>query len=346
MYRILSLDGGGICGLLTAILLDRLEKMAPGFLDNVDLYAGTSTGGILAVGLAAGITPLELSELYDGKGRDVFDDSLVDNLLDIGNAIGAKYSNRSLQILLSDKLGEFRLKDLHRRVLISSFDLDNADDPKRKPGSLRTWKPKFFHNFEGPDSDGEEKAVDVALRTSAAPTYFPVYQGFIDGGVAANNPSMCAVAQVLRERKATLDQIVVLSFGTGDNERFLDFRKVQSADWGWAQWATQLPGIMVSANVGVADYQCRQIFGERYLRVNPPLNCDIALDGLDGIPTLKTVGNAYDLAEVEKWLKANWFAEKAATPTPPALRPTTPPPAAKAKSKAKPRSASRAKRAR
>lgn len=308
-YRILTLDGGGICGLLTAIVLDRLETAHPGFLASVDLFAGTSTGGILALGLAAGLSPLEIADLYDARGREVFDDSAIDNLLDLGNAIGAKYGNQRLRALLAEKLGARTLGDLPRKVLVAAFDLDNGDDPKRKPGSLRTWKPKFFHNFDGDGSDKPEAVVEVAMRTSAAPTYFPVYRGYIDGGVAANNPSMCAVAQVLHEDLATLKNIHLLSLGTGDNERYLPAEKVFDSDWGWAQWATQLPGIMVSANVGVAHYQCLQILGEdRYRRINPRLPRDVDLDSVAEIPVLKQTANDYDLTEDSAWLQASWMA--------------------------------------
>ena len=75
-------------------------------------------------------------------------------------------------------------------VLIPSFQLDN----QAPHAGQRQWKPKFFHNYPGPDSDGAELVVDVAMRTSAAPIYFPTYQSYIDGGVVANDPSMAALA--------------------------------------------------------------------------------------------------------------------------------------------------------
>jgi patatin-like phospholipase/acyl hydrolase len=194
-YHILSLDGGGIRGLLTTILLERLEAAVPGFLSKIELFAGTSTGGILALGLAAGVTPTAARGLYEEKGPEVFADTLFDNVRDLGNAIGAQYGNAHLKRVLTEYFGEKILDDLlPNHVLISSFDLDNGPD---QPAALRTWKPKFFHNFAGPDSDGKERVVDVALRSAAAPSFFPVYQGYADGGVFANNPSMAALAQAL-----------------------------------------------------------------------------------------------------------------------------------------------------
>ncbi len=90
-YHILSMDGGGIRGLITAILLERLEQARPGFLAMIDLFAGTSTGGLLALGLASGKTPTQARELYEVYGKAVFKDTVIDEIRDIGSLIGADY---------------------------------------------------------------------------------------------------------------------------------------------------------------------------------------------------------------------------------------------------------------
>ena len=167
-YKILSLDGGGIRGLLTAIILERLNLTNPGWLDNVDLLAGTSTGGFIALGLAHGLKPTQLRDLYEKKGEKIFDDSWLDDLKDIGGLTGADYDNKNLMRELKRTFGNTRLKNLKKRVLIPAFDLDNEDKDAKK----RSWAPKFFHNFPGPDSDGMALVRNVALYTSAAPTYF------------------------------------------------------------------------------------------------------------------------------------------------------------------------------
>jgi patatin-like phospholipase/acyl hydrolase len=299
LYHILSLDGGGIRGVLTATLLERLEKAHPGFLSKVDLFAGTSTGGILALGLAAGLTPTEIGQLYTESGTRVFADSVWDDIHDLGKLTGAEYSNEPLKQAIRERIGDITLGDLPKRVLISSFDLDNEP---QTPGVLRTWKPKFFHNFPGNDSDADQKLVDVALRTSAAPTYFPIYQGYIDGGVVANNPSMCALAQALNPEAGgqNLRQVTLLSIGTGINSRFLTH---QNADWGLAQWAPHLLSLMIEGNGGVADYQCQQILGKHYLRIDPILPGSIGVDKLDQIPVLREFGERENLYAAVRWLK-------------------------------------------
>lgn len=272
-YRILSLDGGGIKGLFTATLLERLQASYPALVERVDLIAGTSTGGILACGLAAGFSPRELGDLYRAHGAEIFDDSWLDNLVDLGNAVGAQYSQKNLERELVKRFGKRTLGELGKRVLIPAFDLDAAAEG----GRPRMWKPKFFHNFPGSDSDRAETVVDVVLRTSAAPSYFPSWQGYVDGGVVANNPSMVAVAQALDRRggKRKLDELLVLSVGTGTEPKFIAGRK---HDWGWGQCARPLMSLMIGGTMGVADFQCRQILAERYCRLDRIFNRAVDLD--------------------------------------------------------------------
>jgi patatin-like phospholipase/acyl hydrolase len=273
-YRILSLDGGGIKGLLSATLLTRLLERRPTLIERTDLIAGTSTGGILALGLAVGLAPEALARLYRERADRIFDDSFWDDLIDLGKAVGADYSNRKLRRELKRHFGDRTLGDLDKRVLIPAFDLD-APATATRP---RAWKPKFFHNFPGEDSDQAETVVDVALRTSAAPTYFPAHQGYVDGGVVANNPAMAAVAQALDPRAAgvALHEIALLSVGTGHEPKSIRARRV---DWGWGQWARPLVSMMISGVAGVADFQCRQLIGpDRYQRLDPILDRGVDLD--------------------------------------------------------------------
>jgi uncharacterized protein len=298
-YHILACDGGGIRGLLTTILLERLEAAVPGFLSKIDLYAGTSTGGILALGLASGITPTQARELYEVKAPEVFAVSVLDNMRDLGNAIGPQYGNVNLKRVLTEYFGNKTLDDLPHKVLISSFDLDNGPD---NPAPLRTWKPKFFHNFPGPDSDGKELVVDVALRTAAAPSFFPVYQGYTDGGVMANNPSMAALAQALEPSTGAqaLADLSLLSLGTGRGNQFIS---VQDANWGWVQWAPHIIEIMLESSSGVADYECRQLLGPRYQRLDPLLPETINLGDVSKIPRLVDIAERVMLEATIDWLK-------------------------------------------
>lgn len=299
MYRILSLDGGGLRGVLTAKLLERLESAQPGFLSQVNLFAGTSTGGVLALGLALGLSPTDMGRLYTQAASQVFADSIWDDIRDLGRLTGADYSNQPLKQAILELIGDITLGDLPRQVLISSFQLDNN---AQTPGLPRTWKPKFFHNFPGPDSDAAEKVVDVALRTSAAPAYFPIYQGYVDGGVVVNNPSMCALAQALNPNMGghKLEEVALLSIGTGVSSKYISQK---DADWGLVQWAPHLVSMMIEGGVGLAEYQCRQMLGERFLRINPALPGSVGLDDVSQIPLLQEIGQLADLGPALGWLK-------------------------------------------
>ena len=187
--RVLTVDGGGVRGIIPAIVLERLcaEPGLDGWLDRVDLVAGTSTGGLIALSLAAGIAPGDLRALYEKHAGEVFADNLFDDVKDLGKLIGADYNVGNLERVVHETLGDKTLAQLDKRVLVTAFDLDNEDPDER------TWKPKLFHNYPGPDSDGDALAYRVGTATAAAPTYFESFDGYIDGGVFATNPSMCAL---------------------------------------------------------------------------------------------------------------------------------------------------------
>jgi len=300
-YRILSIDGGGIRGLFAAVLLDRLSQRVPFFLDSVDLAAGTSTGGIIALGLALGLKPSDLVSLYKENATKIFDNSWKDEIRDVVRIIGAEYDNGPLKEVLQGVFKTATLGELQKRVIVPAFDLDN----QAQPPALRTWKPKFFHNFPGPDSDGDELLVEVALRTSAAPTYFPVYEGYIDGGVVANNPSMAALAQAIDATTGgqTLGDVRLLSLGTGATPAYI---QGQDHHWGVAQWAKPLISILMDGMLGVADYQCARLLHDRYWRLEPVLPQPIALDAADKTNELVEYAEQVPLDDTVAWLKANF----------------------------------------
>jgi len=312
-YRILSLDGGGLRGIITAILLERLEISCPGFLASVDLFVGTSTGGILALALAAGMPPSTLVDLYETKGAKIFRKSVGRELRSLGKLVGAEYDNRNLHEILNQTFGSKRLADLDRKVAIPAFRLDTKD--RYADGEERCWRPKIFHNYEGFDSDENELVADVALYTASAPTYFPASDGFIDGGVVANNPSMVAVAQALDFRCQPLDvvprqlgDLVLLSVGTGVS---LTYVKGDRLDWGVAQWARPLINILMDGVSEVADFQCRQILGERYERLQTVFKQDdkVPMDGVAKIPSMIEYANATPTEGTVGWLGDVWFRE-------------------------------------
>src|SRR5271156_2075557 len=161
-YLIVSFDGGGIRGIYACALWARLCRLFPRLRRLVRLFAGNSTGGIIVCGIAYGKTGDQMIDFYQANGPLIFRRGLWRKIKTLGGLTGPKYSNAALYDALKEVFGFSTLGELNVKILIPSFDLQN-------------WKPKFFHNFAGPDSDAGEYLYDIAMRTSAAPVYFPTY---------------------------------------------------------------------------------------------------------------------------------------------------------------------------
>lgn len=293
MYKVLSIDGGGIRGIIPVRVMERLENHRPGVVQEFDLFAGTSTGAVLAGGFAFGLEARFMRQMYQGFGEEVFADSLWDDVRDLKYVLGADYGIENLKSLLDRVIGETTLGQLSKKVLIAAFDLK---DEKRNPPR---WRPKFFHNFPDSNGDSGEKLVDVVIRSAAAPVYFPIYQGYVDGGVAAINPSTCALAQAFHE--GFLD-VRLLSLGTGNNPRWLD---VQDGNWGIAQWGLNLVNMVMDGGGEVADYQCRQILRDQYFRMQPQMPKPVGLDDWRATEELIGIADAIDLEPLINWLDAS-----------------------------------------
>src|SRR5262245_8318246 len=304
--HVVSIDGGGVRGIVPVIVMERIAA-EPGlgdWLDRTELIAGTSTGGIIALSVAAGVPLEELHELYTTRAGVVFKDSFFDDLRDIGKVFGADYDVNNLEREAHRVLGDRTLAQLHKRVLVTTFDLDNGATTDRH------WKAKLFHNFPGTDSDGDALAYRVAVATSAAPTYFASYDGYVDGGVFATNPSMCALAQtqdarVPADERADLAELRLISFGTGRTPQYVEGDRL---DWGYWQWVRPLLDLMLEGVNGIADYQCAQLLGDQYHRLAPvfPPDKSIGQDAVSAIPYLVEFANDLDLSATAAWLRANW----------------------------------------
>ena len=302
-YRILSLDGGGIRGILTARLLVRLHHRVPEFLPSIDLFAGTSTGALIALSLAMGSSPEDVENLYRDHGARIFSArGPLDDLNPLDEIERANYDNDDLLSVLSTHFGTTTLGDLDGSVLVPTFMLDRRADGRSG------WAPKIFHNVPAQDGRGDDPdddpVVDVAMMTSAAPTYFPSYAGAIDGGVYANNPSVCAVSKAVNVG-VPLGQIRTLALGTGVLPRFVEGERV---DWGLRKWGLKMLSLVMSGMAGVGDYQCQQLLGENYRRVDPILPYDIDLDGWRKMDQLVELAEMVPVEPLEIWVRERFLA--------------------------------------
>jgi len=299
-FNILALDGGGVEGVIEAVVLERLMKEFPKLLRDVDLIVGSSTGGIQALNLASGKTAPENLESYQDIAKIVFADCFLDDFRDLRKLDGANYSAKNMRRILQLQFGDMVLRDLDKKVAITSFYLDSGSE-----SFCRGWKLKVFHNFDNGDSDGDVRIVDVGLRTSATPIYFPTADGYIDGGVVANNPSMIGITQALDSRGPTVpfESINLLSLGVGFNGHWI---KGKNHDWGAFRWAPHLLFMMLEGSVNMVHFQCSQLLGDRYFRINPNLPEKFPLDAWKKIPNLIEAAENIDLERGLEWLEEYW----------------------------------------
>jgi patatin-like phospholipase/acyl hydrolase len=168
-YRILALDGGGVRGQFTITLLRRLGEALPGWIGKTDLFAGTSVGAVLALGLATGHRPKEMEQLFRKRAPHIFRPSTSRIPLQLARFFRAGYAVAPLNRFLEGMLGDLRLQDLDKRVVVPVMRLDNGHGS----GDQRCWEPDVFNNFGGKETDhGQMLARQVALCATATPTIF------------------------------------------------------------------------------------------------------------------------------------------------------------------------------
>lgn len=309
MYGILSLDGGGLRGVISLAIIERLDAAVPEWRNKINMYAGTSTGGLIALGLAKKMTPSQIMDVYMNDGPKIFNRSLWHEISNLGDVTGPKYDSTNRMETVQRMLGNDRLSNYMSsnkdsgHVVITAFDLINAH---ATDAANRVWKPKIFHNVPTKSAkysnDGSEYAWKVAMYTSAAPTYFASYEGFVDGGVFANNPAMCALAQTQDDRndiKHQMDEIYMLSIGAGARP----FHLVGDESWGLAQWAPKLVDLLMDGVNEVADFQAKQLLpDDHYGRINADLAVDIPMDAVDMLGTMQRIGNSVPITDAINFL--------------------------------------------
>ncbi len=290
LTRILSIDGGGIKGIIPGTILAHLEEKiqqatgnnADRIADYFDLIAGTSTGGILTCLLLCPdnsnrpkYTAKEAVDFYLKKGDSIFSSDIWKRIKTMNGLLDEKYSATELENGFVEFFGDTKLSQLIKPCLITAYDIEYS-------------KTVFFNSMDlkkHPDNDFLVR--DVARATSAAPTYFEVsrissnngtYYPLIDGGIFANNPAMCAFAEATKlQNDFSIQNTFILSLGTGadrKNAQSIPYKKAK--DWGIAEWVKPLITILMKSSAETVHYQLNSIFqnagkAENYIRVEPSL---------------------------------------------------------------------------
>ena len=360
VVRILSIDGGGIRGLIPAIMLNEIETRTAqieiqaaenenrdpdvrqgkngAFIPTselFDLIAGTSTGGILALGLTMpndvtvrraerqpAYTAQALAALYREEGANIFSRSTWHRIRSLGGKVEEKYPSEGIEDVLRTRFQETRLSAALTDVLIPSYDLENQC-------------PRFFKSVWAQGNPLENFLMsDVARATSAAPTYFEPhrFEGegpaessinghlVVDGGIFANHPAMCALAEARSIHQDA--EILLVSLGTGDLTRSEEFEAAE--DWGALSWVRPLFRIIFDGASDTVDYQLRQLLPRteterEYYRFQPRLDrgsddmddaSETNLDALEGVVRAFVQAHRVALKTLCQRLHKEWLRNK------------------------------------
>jgi len=272
--KILSIDCGGVRGLIPGMIIVELERRLGKPVSEVfDLIAGTSAGGHIALALSApdknGDTKwsaADLANFYrDAYGR-IFPSTGNRFIGALRGITDERYSAEGIELVLEEIFGDVMLSEAMTEVLVTAFEVESG-------------KPHFFLRSEArADKRLDHTMKFVARATSAAPTYFePAAKigsdeklAFIDGGVFANNPTMCGFAHA-QKLGFDEDDMTIVSIGTGAVSRELVYEEVR--DWGLAHWARPILDITAQAGNHAIDWQLNQILRKgHYFRIQPMMS--------------------------------------------------------------------------
>lgn len=288
-FQILSLDGGGIKGLFSAAVLAAIENdLGTTVVDHFDLIVGTSTGGIIALGLAAGMRPREIVEFYLSKGPSIFP---TGRLVRWRHWWRAKFAPESLQTALQSCFKDKRIADCTKRVVIPSYNLGEDDVYLfRTPHAerlKRDWKVPLWK---------------VALATSSAPTFFPCSRHvdnlrLIDGGVWANNPTMVGIVEAYGTLEIPLNAVHVFSIGTSDAVTHRRNKLNAGGKFAWASGNDAIDVIMRGQSIGAHNQASFLLGRDRVERWNPTVaSNEFSLDGVHKADDL--VGKAAHVSRI------------------------------------------------
>ncbi len=296
--RILSIDGGGVRGIIPAQVAVSIEEKLQQksgnpdakIADYFDLIAGTSAGGILTCTYLFPDPKNPSRPRWSAQdalnfsiksGRDVFKSSFWQTLSSLDGLVDEKYSSVDLEKFLLEHFGDCKLSEMLKPCLITSYDIERR-------------KAHFFNQMDAKKNVKYDYLIrDITRATSAAPSYFEVPKicsltnesyVLVDGGVFANNPALCAYAEVRHEfripedrpdRGPTAKEMVILSLGTGDAQKQYPYEEAK--DWGQVEWLEPLISILMTGVAETVNYQLTQIFDaierpNQYLRITPDLS--------------------------------------------------------------------------
>lgn len=263
--RILAIDGGGVRGIIPAMVLEELERLTERPTAHLfDLVSGTSGGGFIALLMTKPgkngeprYSASDVVQLYLNHAKDIFHRSRWHALLSLGGWIAPKYPGSSphdtYERYLNQEQGPHRLSEALVEVLIPAYEIEKREACYFKRSLART------------DPDWDFTMVDVARATSAAPTYFPAVRihspngrlslDLVDGGLVANNPATLALAEAIKTQEGQGPGPLVVSLGTGSYDAPFSYRKLKA--WGLLHWAPHIADVLFDGTDHLVDTSTR-----------------------------------------------------------------------------------------
>ena len=302
--NILSIDGGGSKGIVSAVLIDALETATKGFLKDIDMIAGTSIGAANASALAVGNSPESMVKFYMDSGCNIFGKRyqpdgffglilrvlcsvpILNKLIyKIENLFMTKWDNQGLEQALETYFGKnTTLADAEKKLLLTAMQLDGTLSLSKDSVVL----PVTMTNFAD-DGCGDLTLHEAVLRSMSAPTFFQSHSGFVDGGMFAANPCVAALAAAINTRRDSvlLSDINMISIGTGISN--CGIKSATPVRWGLLQWGKKAISASEVAVIEFDALQCAKILGANFYRLNITLPHQFALDDCRQLAELKQV---------------------------------------------------------
>lgn len=258
-FQILSLDGGGVKGIFSAAVLAHLEEdLQMNVTDHFDLITGTSTGGIIALGLGLGMRLRDIVRFYVDKGPLIFPDTLAKK---VRRCWRNKFNPKMLSNSLRECFGNALLGESRNRLVIPSYNIGEDD--------VYLFKTSHHQRLR---RDYKVPIWKVAMATSAAPTFFPSFRKvdhvrLVDGGIWANNPMMIGIVEAVSVLNMPLSAISVFSLGTTDEIKGRSENLDQGGLWQWKTAAIDV--VMRGQSIGAVTQAMHLIGRERVLRLDP-----------------------------------------------------------------------------
>jgi len=302
--KVLSIDAGGIRGIIAAIILAELEaKTRMPISSMFDLISGTSTGGILAAGLTVPdqngqpkFSAQNLVDFYTNRTHLIFKKSTTHKIFPFLDYFRPKYPKDGIENELNTLIGDAKLSDSLTELLIPSYEIENRETVFFKSRKVKTNDQEDFY------------MKDVIRATSAAPSFFPIAKitpigrsnnkYFIDGATFASDPAMCAYVET-KNMHNDIDEMVLLSLGAGNYSQPIPYKKAKN--WGMLFWTTPLLSVLFDGMPDTVEYQIGKIFTEtndkmKFFRLQPELSAEneiIDNASKKNIESLVTLTNRY-----------------------------------------------------